>query len=624
MNANLNAPQGRLGEIFGIDLRTLALFRFCLGAVLLWNLLRYLGEADVFWNDWGVLPRSFIIDLTGWDRVSLYFINGSTAFVMLLLGLQCVFALMFMLGWRARTAAIVSFLLWGSLLNRNPIVTIGGDLLISCLLFWSMFLPVSARFSVDAATATNPSPRNNLHLSWASGGLLLQVMSVYFFSAILKSGEQWHPDYTGVYYAMSLDRYATPTGQWLLHFPGLMKALSFFVFWLEALGPILIFLGFRKLRFGLMLAFMLMHIGFIFCLYIGHFPWVSLCSLSTFLGGWVWDAAHRRHQQRHSGALKIYYDRDCGFCLKMCLLFQQFLVLPQAHISPAQDNPRAKALLEANFSWVVIDGDDRAYLKWAAFAVLIRRSPILGWTHKLFSAKKLEAPGNRAYDFVGRNRGAMARISAWLLPQHEVRWETGNIAQRVAAVFIVLIFVWNWTTTSGALGLYFGHAAQIEKLSSRVSSFIAPPLNFLRLDQKWNMFAPRPLLDDGWLVIPGLLADGSEVDVLYGEYQAARYDKESYKQRPHPSIHWHSWLGRMYEKETAQYRLPYAKYLCREWNRDKLFDPDLRAKRLMSFKIIYMLERTLPPGQTPQVEQRIVWRHECFPSKRSASKETFD
>src|SRR3546814_12295278 len=101
---------------------------------------------------------------------------------------------MFALGWRTRLAAIASFVLWASLITRNPIVLIGGDLLLCCLLFWAMFLPLAARSSVDAALSTTPPPHDNLHVSCASLGILVQAMSVYFVSAIMKSGHAWRSE----------------------------------------------------------------------------------------------------------------------------------------------------------------------------------------------------------------------------------------------------------------------------------------------------------------------------------------------------------------------------------------------------------------------------------------------
>ncbi len=602
MSTDFTSRHPRISELFGIDLRTLALFRFALGAVLFCNLLLAFGNAGAFWTDLGVMPRAWAIDSDSHWRLSLHLANGEYWFIILLLGIQTLAALMLALGWHTRAATIVSFVLWASLINRNPMILIGGDLLLSCLLFWSMFLPTGTRFSVDAAVATNPPPQNNQHLSWASAGLLLQVMYVYFFSAILKNGPEWIPDLTAVYYALSLDRHVLPFGRLLNEFPSLTKFLSFYVWWLELLGPILIFspLLLRPLRLVAMLAFMVMHVGFILSLELGHFSYVSLTSLTVFIGGWLWDAADRRHQQRHPGITRIYYDRDCGFCLKMCRLFQQFLILPRAEIAPAQDTPRARTLLEANNSWVVIDAEQNAHLKWAAFVALLRQSPLFGWLLPLARQPWLAAPGNRAYDFVARHRSRFATLSGKLLPAREVQWYTTRFWQRVAAVFVVLVLVWNLHT--------------VNWLPAQSYAVMTPPFRLLRIDQLWNMFAPYPLKEDGWMVIPGRLADGSEIDLMHPErHSPPSYDKPALYSQEQGGIRWLTYRGRLWEAKYHQHRMYYGKYLCRTWNADKLDTPEGLERRLMSFKMVYMLERTPPMNQSATVEQIVLWRHECFP-----------
>lgn len=482
----------RLGALFGIDLRTLGLFRICLGTVLFWNLCRLYPDLTAFYTDLGVMPRAWMIQSDSSDRISLYFLNGSTWFTGVLLTLQVIFALMYALGWRTRLANLASLILWGSLCNRNTLLMIGGDLLIACLLFWSLFLPVAARFSLDARRAANPPPAFNQHLSWASAGLLLQVMSVYFYSAILKSDPEWMRDYTAVYYALQLDRYATPLGLWLLQFPLLLKGLTAFVWWLEMLGPILIFtpLLLKPVRFLVMLAFMLMHVGFIFCLEIGHFPYVSITSLTAFLGGWFWDTLERR---------------------------------------------RGVPTLPAS----------------------------------------------------GRFGGP------------DIRWEVGPLWQWFAAAALVAVACWNLAT--------------IKVLPQTTYNVLNPVIRMLRIDQYWNMFAPSPLKEDGWMVIPGVLADGTELDLLHPERGAPVYDKPHYLSQTHENIRWHTYRGRLYEKEFSAHRQYYAKYLCRAWNRDKVGDSPERDKRLMSFKIYYMVELTLPEGLTPEVRKVELWEHYCFP-----------
>ncbi|WP_028080612.1 DCC1-like thiol-disulfide oxidoreductase family protein [Solimonas soli] len=601
--ADLTSRYPRLAEMIGIDLRTLALFRVALGLVLLWCSLSAFRDLAAFWTDAGVLPRTAMIESDSQWRLSLYLVNGQSWFVGALLLVQSACALMFALGWRMRWAAVLSFVLWASFINRNPVVLIGGDLLLCCLLFWSMFLPLAARYSVDAALATNPPPENDLHVSWATLGLLLQVMSVYFFSAILKSGREWWPDFSAVYYALMLDRHALPLGHWLLKFPALMKLLSIYVYFLELLGPILIFTPWllRPVRFALMLAFMLMHVGFLLCLQLGHFPFVSIASLTAFAGGWLWDAAARRRAARQDGGLRIYYDRDCGFCLKSVLLMRQLFVLPAARIAPAQDTPRARTLMEANNSWVVIDHDEQAYLKWPALTILLRRSPLFGWLWFLWRWPALRAPGNAVYHFVARHRGAFGKVSARLLPQRETAFAVSTFWDRVAGVFVVLVLIWNLHT--------------INLLPAASYRAMTPAFRVLRIDQLWNMFAPFPLKDDGWWVFPAHLADGREIDLLHPRRGAPDYAKPDNYALDQENIRWLTYRGRLWQKNYAEHRRWYGQYLCRQWNAGKMATPEGRGERLMTFKMVYMLERTPPPGQTPTVEQQVVWRHECYPEE---------
>ncbi|MFX8976526.1 hypothetical protein ABTN19_19210, partial [Acinetobacter baumannii] len=83
------------------------------------------------------------------------------------------------------------FVLYAALLNRNPLVTLPGDTLLCALLFWCLFLPMGARWSVDAALARPeaPPPADPRHSGWPAAALLLQVLSVPFFSALLQPSD---------------------------------------------------------------------------------------------------------------------------------------------------------------------------------------------------------------------------------------------------------------------------------------------------------------------------------------------------------------------------------------------------------------------------------------------------
>jgi predicted DCC family thiol-disulfide oxidoreductase YuxK len=648
------AEPGRifLERAFGIDLRSLALFRAALGGVLLADLALRSVNLRTFYTDLGVVPRDWMMSLNGPWRLSLYAANGETWFAALLIGVEALAALALLLGWRTRLACVAAFFLHGSLLNRNVLVLFGGDPLIMCLLFWGMFLPLGARWSVDAALARKPLEAN-AHLSWASAGLLLQVLSVYFFSALLKTGRDWWPDGTAVWYALSIDGYATPAGEWLRQFSPVTHALTGFVYLLELLGPPLALLPYLLAagvsglaarpaprlyaladgsRFAVLVLLALMHAGFVVFLALGPFPFISLASLTVLTGAWTWTALARAARRARPRSLQIYYDRDCGFCLRTVLLLRTFLLLPAAEIAPAQDTQRARVLLEANNSWVVLE-DDRAWLKWPAFVVLLRRSALLFWLGRLLSGKWAVGPGNAVYDFVARHRGALGKASARLLPFHERSLDTGPAAAACAGLFVLALLAWNlsgpWLFAAfagaAATGAWLARRATAHALAAalvlaflawnlctvpvlprRLQAALAPPFSLLRVDQRWDMFAPYPSREDGWFVLPAQLADGRYVDLLHPERVAVSYDKPRRVAREWPDLRWHKYLERIWSAEFASARLYYGRFLCRQWN-----GAASAAPRLKSFRIVYMLETSVPEGRTPGVEQRLLWQQDC-------------
>ena len=177
-------------------------------------------------------------------------------------------------------------MLHGSLLNRNALVLFGGDPLDRCACSsGACFCRWASRWSVDSALSRAPL-QPSAHLSWASAGLLLQVLSVYFFSALLKTGREWWPEGTAVWYALSIDGYITPAGEWLRDFSPVTQALTYLVYFLELLGPPLAIVripagahrgalpyGFADAsRFAVMVLLAAMHAGFIVFLSIGRFP----------------------------------------------------------------------------------------------------------------------------------------------------------------------------------------------------------------------------------------------------------------------------------------------------------------------------------------------------------------
>jgi hypothetical protein len=128
----------------------LALARIGFGAVLFASLVDPLRNAPAFYSDQGFLPRSKMFDLVRSSHYSIFDASGVPAVATLLVVAAMVAALAFTVGYRTRLATFASFVLVSGLAERNLYVCDGHDTVNRVMLAWFLFVPMGARYSVDA------------------------------------------------------------------------------------------------------------------------------------------------------------------------------------------------------------------------------------------------------------------------------------------------------------------------------------------------------------------------------------------------------------------------------------------------------------------------------------------
>jgi len=281
---------------FSLDLRSLALFRIALGTVLLFTLIALLPDIDAFYTDRGILPRDALINEFGnpW-AISVHLMSGQWSVQLGLILIAIIFAAGLISGYRTRLCTVVSWFLLSSLQVRNPVILQSGDTLLRLLLFWSIFVPLNGRCSLDQALNSSTPRPEAAHMSWGSQALMLQLCFVYWFTAALK----WHPVWIGegsaVYYALSLDIFVTPFGRFLLRFPEPLRLITFGTVLLEFFGPFLVFSPVRQglSRLLVVLMFICFHAGLGLSMHLGNFPWACAAGWLMFLPAEFWERAGR-------------------------------------------------------------------------------------------------------------------------------------------------------------------------------------------------------------------------------------------------------------------------------------------------------------------------------------------
>lgn len=286
---------GRLpiSDMFGADLRSLALFRMALAWIILIDLVERSAFIREHYSDAGVFPRSTMLSSLSKWRWSLMLMNGTETFQVLILFAALVATIFLLLGYQTRFATIVTWILILSIQNRNTMLLSGGDTLIRVILFWSMFLPLGARWSVDAALARPPRRSQSARfLSLGSAGLFLQIASMYILTAFLKSSTVWTVDGTAIYYALSAGHMARPWTEALLNFPLVLRALTHITLVIEFVAPVLLFFPWRTGPIRTIATAMLisLQIGIFITIDIGVFTWASMFCMFAFLPTWFWNS----------------------------------------------------------------------------------------------------------------------------------------------------------------------------------------------------------------------------------------------------------------------------------------------------------------------------------------------
>lgn len=238
-------------------------------------------------------------------------------------------------------------------------------------------------------------------------------------------------DKSAIYYALHVDQFATAFGIWLRQYLKFMEGLTVFTYYLEKIGPFLLFVPFFKSFFRSIVcfAFIGFHLlGLVLTMKLGLFPWICAAAWLVFIPSQVWD----------------YCLIPCGSKINRVISFGVILS------GYRKVRERFLRLFQIEFQC----------------------------TGLLFQNKLVK----------------IAHVAVLLF-------------------FIGYVGLWNLRETN---------FEKWEKYMSRDSNWIG---RLFHVDQRWNMFAPKPLMDDGWYVIDGELMDGTKVDVISGTIGEVSFEK---------------------------------------------------------------------------------------------------
>ncbi|MGI9067111.1 MAG: DCC1-like thiol-disulfide oxidoreductase family protein [Pyrinomonadaceae bacterium] len=594
----------KIEELFAVDLRSLALTRIAAALLVLVDLIWRSTSLTAFYSDRGLVPRAAVYEriANSWE-LSLHLMSGRTEVQALLFVISGILALMLLAGYKTRSVSFWIWLLYTSLNSRNFYVIHGGDALLNMLLFWGMFVPWGAKYSVDSALNSSSSAQPRRVVSIGTAALLLQMPIVYFFGGILKNGAEWRHEFTAIYYVLSAPDFATWSGRWMASWPmPILKGITASTIVLEISGAVLLFspLVTRTIRALVLPAFVLLQIGLGLTMKLGLFPLISTAAILPFIPGRLWDKLFFRMRTPSRTGLRIYYDGDCKFCRKAVLLIKEFCLWPDTFVGPAQASFDINADMQLHNSWVVIDHQNRRHYKFEALTYVFRQSPLFWFPGLLLSWPPLDRAGKFLYERVANNRG----VAAWLtrpLKYRPVRVKQPLFLSLLCAFFLAYVLLDN-------LG-------SVKRTHLRVPEKLGGIGQMLRIHQRWRMFAPSPLRNFDWYLVEGKLLDGQELCVVNGVSVSCRQPGNYI-----PSLKNYRWrtYWRYVGSDSGQELRPHlARYICDSWNNSQ---PGGQALNELA---IYKLRQPLRLDDSKEQSEKIqLWKDQCFAKDGTSGSKT--
>jgi hypothetical protein len=591
---------------FTVDPRSLGLCRIGLGALLSWDLFRRVPEISVWYSNRGLLPNHTSLFRPQAEYMFSFLFAASTVEEAGLMFFFCGLVFVaFTVGYRTRLTHALSLACIVSLHSRAIFLENGGDVVLNVLCAWTLFLPLGARFSVDAVlrslrdrretTIGELNDRAGLPVrdvepkgSLAALAILVQLSLIYYLNALHKTGWTWRQG-SAVHYVFYQERMVTWFGLLLRAYlqPWMTLRITYTTWNIELLAPLLILnpifcVWTRRVAMVLLPA---LHLAFAAALNLGQFSFNMIGFFPLLLGPRDWRLFARWFAPSDARARTVLVDERSSSAMAWARLLLRLDVFERLTFAPLE--PTSSATDRA--SWAVENPLTRERTTGARaiadclavfpcclpLAAVLRVGPL-----RMLGELLLERPANQLLRIAAH--GPLATRAA-RPPSPARRWWRRRLAVvREIAVVITMVALGSQVLMENKV-IPAKYKAQAKWMQQVVM--------YPRLFQGWFMFSPDVPTGERMVYVDALTVTGRHVDP-YNEAGSRVADLPVERIPPHMEQNefWCDFTNRVPDNDT------YWKPL-KAWVFDypqRTGNPD---DRIVSFEAKLFEQDNPPPGE---------------------------
>jgi hypothetical protein len=597
------------------------------------DLVDRMYDLKALYTDAGVHTRQDLITHHPENHiVIIHDANGTYLFQLLIFLVHIVINLFYTVGYRTTLFGFLNWWLIVSLQVHSSFVGHSGDVYQRVILFWSLFMPISECWSIDALIkkyydvkltemykrsgkveeADVNQSKNHWVTSAATLGCYVHVFACYVSSYYHKTGEQWH-DGTAVKIALNLKYFQMPLAYVLLMLPDAFLKLSCAATlfwehngWLFLMSPV--FSEYSKL-FGVF-GFLAMHFAFGGALRVGLFAITPCSFFPIFLPPIFWDWIFSFWRNRKQTDLIIGYNINSSFSKILAIFFSDFMLIPGSKLISFENNKKS-------YNWLYLKGPKTEKYDIEALLFIADESPLLFLFSKFINSAQslkdsldsllLTLSQNFEIDKVENELKMDTRTyeTKNLFLKHKYVWKTSAYMTLQIFLFYLCVLIVSWNLSN------IGTASFIGGDVGRAVMLVT------KMDQSWHMFSPHPPISSWWYVIDAELVNYEKVELFQnGALHTFKYNKEvdwsMQNIRAGVGGHrWYKYFENGYNGASRDHlRLSFGRYVCREFNsRYNGGEQVYTFKVYFYFSDYHVSNNSRTPGPSGGQE---LWSHVCF------------